>query len=65
MLRRAAPLEPGRVGVFAALGAAGIQFICMNDDPLHALLWHWLPVVVAGAAGVVLGRLVLGKMIRS
>lgn len=66
MLRRAAPLEPGRVGVLAALGVAalgavGIQFICMNDDPLHALLWHWLPVSLVGAAGLAIGRVVLGK----
>lgn len=66
MLRRAAPLEPGRVGVLAALGvaalgAAGIQFICMNDDPLHTLLWHWLPVSLAGAAGLAIGRMILGK----
>ncbi|MBI2605071.1 MAG: DUF1109 family protein [Deltaproteobacteria bacterium] len=66
MLRRAAALEPGRVGVLAALavaalGAAGIQFICMNDDPLHALLWHWLPVALVGGAGFAIGRVMLGK----
>lgn len=64
MLRQAAPLKLGKVGVLAALsvaglGAIGTQFICTNDDPLHILLWHHVPVLILGGTGVFLGRLVL------
>lgn len=62
MLRRAAPLKVGMVGVLAALGVAalgalGTQFICRNDDPLHILVWHYVPVLILGVIGIWLGRL--------
>jgi hypothetical protein len=65
MLRRAAPLDGRRVGALAtlgavALGALGTQFVCRDGDPLHILIWHYVPVVIAGGAGVVAGRLLLG-----
>ena len=64
MLRRAAPLRPGKVSLFAALavaalGALGTQFICTNDDPLHILIWHYVPVFVVGWFGVALGHKIL------
>lgn len=64
MLMQAAPLRLGKVGFFAmlsvgALGAFGTQFICKNDDPLHILLWHYLPVLVLGAVGIMLGNIFL------
>lgn len=64
MLKKAAPLNVGRVGVLAALGVAalgalGTQFICRNDDPLHILVWHYVPVLVLGGIGILLGRLLL------
>ncbi len=64
MLRRAAPLNKGKVGTFAALsvaslGALGTQFICHNDDPLHLILWHYLPVLFIGFSGFFLGKFLL------
>ncbi|HKP55797.1 MAG TPA: NrsF family protein [Polyangiales bacterium] len=60
MLRRGAPLERSAAGLFAALAAAalatlGTQFICVNDEPWHALVWHVAPVILAGLAGSALG----------
>lgn len=64
MIKKAAPLGLGKVGAFAALsvaalGAVGTQFICTNDDPLHALIWHYVPVLLLGWLGVVIGRRLL------
>lgn len=61
MIRRAAPLQLGKVGAFCALsvaglGALGTQFICSNDNPLHVLMWHYTPVLILGAVGMLLGR---------
>lgn len=60
MLRRGAPLEHSLAGLFAALSAAafatlGTQLICANDEPWHALVWHVVPVMLAGLAGSALG----------
>ncbi len=64
MLKRAAPLELGRVGFFTALaaaafGALGAQFICHDHRLIHMLLWHYLPVIALGAIGAWLGRRLL------
>ncbi len=61
MIRQAAPLQLGKVGAFCALsvaglGALGTQFICSNDNALHVLLWHYIPVLMLGGFGVLLGR---------
>jgi hypothetical protein len=63
MISRAAPLRTGMAGWFAALSAAAAadlatRFICRNDHALHALVWHFAPVVVMALAGVALGRVV-------
>ncbi len=63
MVSRAAPLRTGTAGWLAALSAAAAadlatRFICRNDHALHALLWHFIPVLALGGAGVVLGRIV-------
>lgn len=64
MIRRAAPLRLGWVGVLAllaaaALAACGLQFICPLGTPLHVLVWHVAPTVMLGGVGVLVGRLVL------
>lgn len=61
MLRRAAPLDRGTVGLFAALGTAalahvGTRFVCHNDGALHILVWHCSFVLATAAVGVVVGR---------
>lgn len=60
VMRNAVPIAAGWVGLLAALGATApgafaIQFICRHDDPYHVLVWHYLPLVLAAIAGVVLG----------
>ena len=62
MLRRAAPIKAGLVGLFASLGAAslanvGTQFICRHESPAHLLVWHIIPVAVLCGAGILAGRL--------
>jgi len=64
MIHRAAPLMIKWTGVLislfvAAFGALGTQLICRNDDVLHILRWHVIPVLVIGALGAVLGQLLL------
>lgn len=61
MLRRAAPLDRGTVGLVAALGTAalahvGTRFVCHNDGALHILVWHCSFVLVTAAVGVLAGR---------
>jgi hypothetical protein len=65
MLRRAAALRPGWTGALAmaaaaAAGALAIQFICPLDDPGHALLGHFGPVVAVGAFGALSAHALLG-----
>jgi hypothetical protein len=60
MLRRAAPLQSLWTGALAALGtlalgALGTQFVCPIDAPAHHLVWHFSPVIVLSALGLVLG----------
>lgn len=61
MLRRAAPLDRGTVGLIAAVGTAalahlGTRFVCHNDGALHILAWHSGFVFGMGGVGVLLGR---------
>jgi hypothetical protein len=63
MIGRAAPLRRGTAGWLAALSAAAAadlatRFICRNDHALHALIWHFIPVLILSGAGVLLGRVV-------
>lgn len=64
LVRRAAPVALGWSGLLvmltlASMGALGLQFTCTNDDPLHLLSWHFMPVLLIGMSGVVLGRRLL------
>ena len=64
MIRHAAPLKFGWVGALgmlavASLAAFGLQFTCSGQGAIHLLLWHIAPVIAIGAAGIVLGRLLL------
>jgi hypothetical protein len=61
MLRRAAPLDGGAIGVLAAVGVAalghvGTRLVCHNDGALHVLLWHCSFVLSLGGLGVLAGR---------
>jgi hypothetical protein len=64
MMGTAAPLRTSAAGWLASLSAfaAGdlaTRFICRHDQALHALVWHFVPVLVMGGTGVVLGRVLL------
>ena len=61
MIRQAAPLDDRQTGILAALavaalGALGLQFVCLNNHPVHLFLWHFLPVVAVALLGSLLGR---------
>jgi hypothetical protein len=61
MLRRAAPLDRGTVGLVAAVGTSalahvGTRFVCHNDGALHILVWHCSFVFVMGGVGIWVGR---------
>jgi len=65
MRRGSEPLHPGVRG--AAIGAAVgcgagvlVDLWCPITDPSHMLLGHILPLMILSAAGVVLGRWLLG-----
>ncbi|MBI5624364.1 MAG: DUF1109 family protein [Elusimicrobia bacterium] len=60
MVGRAAPVRPGLCGALAllaaaALGALGTDLVCAADLPLHLILWHFSPVLIAGFLGLLLG----------
>lgn len=62
IIMHAAPLNKSKVGLLvllsaAGLGAFGTQLICVNDDPLHVLLWHFTPVVGIGLIGMFVGSI--------
>jgi hypothetical protein len=62
MMSTAAPLRRSTAGCLAALSAAAAgdlatRLICRNDHALHALVWHFVPVLVLGCTGVALGRI--------
>lgn len=57
MVKRAAPSQRVWSGALMGLSmiglsASALQFACGNSDPLHLLVWHWLPGFVFVAAGV-------------
>ena len=63
MMNRGAPLQTSTAGWLAALSAAAAadlatRFICRNDHAFHALTWHFIPVLVLGFTGVLVGRFV-------
>lgn len=63
MLRRAAPLDRGVVGMLATMGMSalahvGTRFVCHNDGALHVLVWHCSFVLLLGGLGILLGRAV-------
>jgi len=67
LIRKAAPLKRDKVGFLvllsgAAYAALGVHFTCIDDSPLHIVMWHLLPVVIVAVIGIFLGRRVLRKI---
>jgi hypothetical protein len=66
MAFRAAPLRRAWVGwllavALASSGSLATALTCRNDSPAHVLVWHFLPVLAAGALGAAAGRWVLRR----
>jgi hypothetical protein len=64
VLRRGAPLDPGRTGAVAGLAAAAISasfyaLNCFDDSPLFVITWYPLAASIVVAFGYVLGLRVL------
>jgi len=60
MAYRAAPIRPRLVGLFLAFAGAGVGALaalisCANDNSMHLIVWHFLPLLLIGSAGVFLG----------
>jgi hypothetical protein len=63
MLKKAAPIKSGMVGLLASLSVLsvaglGVQFFCQKALPAHILIWHIIPVCILSGIGFFLGRLV-------
>ncbi len=61
LVRKGAALLRGYAGFLVLLASAGmgawaLQFTCHNDDPAHILLWHFVPMVILGSVGILVGR---------
>lgn len=61
MVRRATPLRPGWAAGLAAvaaasMGALAVQIICPLDDPGHAFLGHFVPVIMMMGLGLLARR---------
>ena len=61
MLKRAAPMSSGLVGLLAALSSfalaeIGVQFLCHKTFASHIIVWHILPVLVLSLVGILVGR---------
>lgn len=63
-VRQGAPENPGRAGAVAGLAAGGIAaaiyaWHCPDDSPLFLAAWYSIGILVATAAGFLLGRKIL------
>jgi hypothetical protein len=66
LLRRLAPLDPLRVGLFSACsallaGALFVQMACPNCDSWHLAISHYVPLLLAAWIGAMLSPLVLSR----
>jgi hypothetical protein len=62
MLKKAAPMRAGLIGLLAVLSslsfaAVGVQFVCRSPFPTHIIVWHVLPVFILATVGIFVGRL--------
>jgi hypothetical protein len=61
MLKKAAPMKAGTIGLLAAFAAlafaeVGVQFVCHKAFATHVIVWHFTPVIVLGLTGSLIGR---------
>lgn len=63
-IRRGATTSPARAGAWAAVSTASfasfiVQFACANENPLHVLFWHFLPLLALTGLAALSARRVL------
>ena len=64
MLKKAAPMKSGLIGLLASLSslafaAIGVQCLCPRSyDVTHVTVWHFMPVSVISVGGFLIGRLI-------
>lgn len=57
IIQRCSPTLPKWTGWFALIAAFSLsalaeQFACHNSEPIHLLIWHFLPVLILGLFGM-------------
>lgn len=67
LIRKAAPLKRERVGFLvllagASYGAFGVGLTCVDDSPIHILIWHLIPSLAIAGAGIFIGKKLLNKI---
>lgn len=64
MLKKAAPMKSGLVGLLAALSSLafagiGVQCLCAkSSDAAHVIVWHLMPVCILAVVGLLIGRVI-------
>ena len=66
-IRQGVVLERKLVGITSmiaafGIGAFGVQYTCHNDGALHILVWHFLPLIILGGSGVMIGKKLIKKL---
>lgn len=66
-IRQGVVLEQKLAGVMSmiaafGIGAFGVQYTCHNDGALHILVWHFLPILILGGTGVMIGKKFIKKL---
>lgn len=62
MLKKAAPMKSGLVGLLAVLGSLSfaeiaVQVLCRkSEDVTHVIVWHFTPVCIIAAVGLLIGH---------
>jgi hypothetical protein len=64
MVRKGAAASTGWAGGMTAFSVATFAYLCMrvieqNDDPLHLVMWHALPVFILCFIGIAAGKTIL------
>jgi hypothetical protein len=64
LIRKSAPTNLGLTGTFGMIGTAaaaavGTHFTCSLQEPMHLMLFHFAPILVIGAVGILIGKRLL------
>lgn len=61
IVRKGAPIQCCWAGAMATWSVTSFGYLCMrliemNDDPVHLLVWHALPIMLMCVIGMILGK---------